>query len=701
MNRASTRRRLLNGIFILLLIAGAFYAENALAVKPAWPPPRTGDPLPRRPEPADPPFHHEPLAPSLAERRQLYLDYVSALPTPPERGGIWVDLAKLENGARQVSPAALDSALAFVDAREDTADFTLAGLVRLYYKQAGRGILSAEDEARLKSSLLNFKYWLDEPNPTFMELWTENHQILAFSAEYLAGQAFPDEIFPNNGQTGEWHRQHGREKLLRWIDFRARTGMAEWDSVPYYDMDFAALLNLAEFAREDDVALKAAMMLDVLFFDMASDSFYGQYATSHGRAAASHVKSAAGDSLLTLQAVAWGTGRFQGADMASVSFVTSPRYQLPGAIQAVAQDHPPEVTSFERQSIPVTREAAALYGLSFNSMEDIDIWWGMGAFTHPRVIDLTIATADSWNLWHYPDFAPLKDLAQALKKLHLLGPASQLLDPDSNGTVTSEVNKVTYRTPEYQLSNAQDYRKGEKGYQQHIWQATLSPYAVVFVTNPDSLRENDSQRPSYWASNGRLPRSAQYRNLLVSLYNIDRHPSPSILEARHYGFTHAYFPKWAFDQVVEAPAKGGGGWVFGKAGDGYIALYSHQPYRWQTEGPDAGQEIIALGLQNAWICQMGRKEVDGSFEEFILKITQARLQVDGLNVTYDAPGVGRVEFGWSGPLLVDGRETPLQGYARFNNPYGSSAYGSGVYHFELGEQSVDLNFSALTRTVKP
>lgn len=701
MNRSSSRRRLLNGILVLLIISGAFYAENALALKPAWPAAREGEPLPRRPLPDDAPFLKEPLAPSFAERRQKYLEYVSALPTPAERGGIWTDLAKLENGGRVLSAEALDAALAFVDAREDTADFTLAGLVRLYYKQRGRGVLSVEQEERLKSSLLNFKYWLDEPNPTFMELWTENHQILAFSAEYLAGQAFPNEVFPNNGQTGAWHMQHGREKLLRWIDFRARTGMAEWDSVPYYDMDFAALLNLAEFAADDDVTLKAQMMLDVLFFDMASDSFYGQYATSHGRAAAGHVKSAAGDSLMTLQSIAWGTGRFQGVDMASVSFVTSSRYQIPAVIEAVAQDHPEEVTSFERHSIPVTPQAAEQYGLAFDRAEDLEIWWGMGAFTHPRVIDLTIATADSWSLWHYPDFEPLKDLAQALKKVRLLGPASFLLDPDSNGTLTSEVNKVTYRTPDYQLSNAQDFHKGEKGYQQHIWQATLSPYAVVFTTNPDSMRENDSQRPSYWASNGRLPRSAQYRNLLVSLYNIDRHPSPSILEARHYGFTHAYFPKWAFDQVVEAPMEGGGGWIFGQKGDGFVALYSHLPYRWQTEGPDAGQEVIALGLQNVWICQMGRKAVDGSFEEFILHITQADLEVDGLNVNYAAPGVGHMEFGWSGPLLVDGRETPLQGYARFGSAYGVAPFGSGLYRFELGEQSLDLDFEAGTRVIKP
>ena len=99
------------------------------------------------------------------------------------------------------------------------------------------------------------------------------------------------------------------------------------------------------------------------------------------------------------------------------------------------------------------------------------------------------------------------------------------------------------------LSTAQDYRPGEEGAQQHIWQATLGPYAVVFVTNPGP--HGRSQGPGYWSSNGRMPRNAQYRNVLISIYNIERHVVPGRLESRPYGYTHAYFPKWAFDEVIE------------------------------------------------------------------------------------------------------------------------------------------------------
>jgi hypothetical protein len=693
------KKRTIGLALILIVAVGALVVDAVTAVRPRWPEAREGAPIPQRPDPDDSPFHQTPLAPTYEERQALFLAYVAEQETPESRGGIWTDIAKLAyDDATPISEAALRSAVDFVNAREDTADFVMAGLMRLYHQHADSGALTAEQVRAIEEAVLNFKYWLDEPSPTYMELWTENHQILAHSAEYLAGQLFPDRVFSNNGQTGRWHMEAARQRLLRWIDWHARTGMAEWDSVTYYRMDLAALMNLVDFAEDEEVSRRAAMMVDLLLFDIAVDSFYGQYGTSHGRATASGVKSAANDGVVTVQALVWGLGRFQSSDdMGAISLATSERYQIPPVIEAVGLDMPEAYTNRERHSIPVTEEAAAQYGLRFDNLDDIGIWWGMGAFTHPKVIDLTIRTADEWDLWHYPDFRPLKDLAGALQSLGLLSEATALLDPDPNGTLTSEVNKITYRTPDTMLSSAQDYRKGEKGYQQHIWQATLGPYAVVFVTNPDSLREDDKHRPSYWASQGRLPRTAQYQNLLIALYDIDRHPSPSILEARHYAFTHAYFPQWAFDEVREARNSDGGGWILGRKGDGYVALYSHQPYEWQTEGPDAGQEVIALGRRDVWLCQLGRRAVDGSFEDFVAAVTGAELEVRGLEITYQAPGIGEVTFDWDGPLRVDGREIPLGGYARWDNPYTQAEFGTGQFVIEHSGRRLELDFERGTR----
>lgn len=695
------RKSMILILSLVLLAVGAVIAWRATAVRPAWPPARTGTPVPARPQPDDPPFHRQPFAATFDERRAAYLAWAAARPTPADRGGIFTDILKLAHDPRAtLSEAALKDALDFVNARNDTADFTMAGLIRLLYLFGDR--MTPEQRSGIESALLNFKYWLDEPSPTPMELWTENHQILSHSAEYLAGQLFPDKTFTNDGRSGRQHLTIARDRILRWIDWHARTGMAEWDAVIYYRMDIAALLNLADFAVDEEVAKRAAMMVDLLLFDMVSDSYYGQYVSSHGRATAESIKSQAGQSIGTLQALAWGLGRFSSAsEMASVALATSPRYRVPPLIEAIARDVPAEITNLERHSIPVTDEAARRYGLRFDAIEDVPIWWGMEAFTHPKTVALTVRTADAWNLWHYHDFRDLQAIGKPLARLGLLSIATQLFDPDPNGTWLLEVNKITFRTPDYVLASAQDYRKGEKGYQQHIWRAALDPYAVVFVNNPDSLREDDRHRPSYWASDGRLPRTAQVRNVLIALYDLPEHAGLPPFEARHYLFTHAYFPRWAFDEVREVASPRGGGWILGRKGDGYLALYAGQPYRWQTEGPDAGQEIIALGRRAVWLVQLGRRAVDGPFEAFVEAVTSAPLTVRGLAVTYRAPGVGEVTFDWHGPLRVDGQEVSLRNYPRFGNPYTRSAeFGTAVYRFEFAGRRLELDFPAGVRRIE-
>jgi hypothetical protein len=680
-------------ILIAVLVFGAVVFDLKAAVRPDMPPQREGASEPMRPAADDPPFNQQPIAPTFAERRQLYFDWVVAQPTSDEKGGVWTDIIKLTAGGESVNPASFQAALDFVNNREDPSDFYMTALIRLYYQFAGTGKLTAEQETEIKQAILNWKYWLDEPGTTYVEMWTENHQILNHSAEYLAGQLFPEDDFSNNGQTGRWHMEHARAMILEWIDLRARAGFSEWDSETYYPEDLAPLLNLVDFAEDQELATRAAMLVDVILFDVAVDSYYGQLATSSGRITTGSIKTA-NSSMTTIAALAWGQGRFTtSSNMGAVALATSRNYEVPPVIQALALDNPEEYLNFERHSFDL--DDAPEFGLDITDVNDAPLFWGMGAFTLPDVINLTIETADTWNLWHYPDFKDLKDIAKALQAINGLPLASRLLDPESNGIHMGEVNKLTYRTPDYMVSSAQDFRPGEKGYQQHIWQATLSSYAVVFTNNPDSLRSDDKHRPSYWMANGRQPRVGQYHNVLIAIYDLPRYKSaPSPLEARHYAFTHAYFPQWAFDEVIEQD-----GWVFGRAGDGYVALYSAQPYQWVTEGPDADQEIAAPGYKNVWICQLGRLSVDGTFEDFIGAITGAQLSVDGLQVEFDSPGNGLVEFGWADQFTLDQEAVSLSGYPRFDNPYTQVDFGSLLYEITYQNLWLRLDFEQGTREI--
>jgi hypothetical protein len=435
------------------------------------------------------------------------------------------------------------------------------------------------------------------------------------------------------------------------------------------------------------------MLVDLILFDIAVDSFHGHFATSHGRVTASGIKSAH-TSMATIIALAWGQGKFTTtSNMGAVALATTPNYIVPPVILSLALDNPEEYTNYERHSFNL--DEAADWGLDITDINDTPRFWGMGAFTNPPVINQTILTADDWNLWHYPDFKDLKDIAKGLQAVNALPLASRLLDPDPNGVLMNEVNKITYRTPDYQLSSVQSFRPGEKGYQQHIWQAALGPYAVVFTNNPDSLRADDKHRPSYWMANGRQPRTGQVKNVLIALYDIPRYPSaPPPLEARHFAFTHAYFPRWAFDEVIEQ-----NGWIFGRKGDGYVALYSHEPYEWVTEGPDADQEVISLSRKNVWVVQLGRKSVDGPFESFVSSVSSTPLNIRGLKVEYQAPGLGLVTFDREGDLTLDGEVIPLDGYPRWSNPYTQAEFGSDQFTIEYQGQSLFLDFESAERLI--
>ncbi|MBQ1503815.1 MAG: hypothetical protein IIZ49_00325, partial [Oscillospiraceae bacterium] len=194
-----------------------------------------------------------------------YLQYVvecaKKAPQMDNRMGVFrnvnVELAKMELAMRGISNEPIeyekmDGALDYLDARNDCGDFIIPAFARMLNAHRGTGRLDEEYAKKIEKSLLGFKYWLDEPGEVHACFFTENHQILFHSAEYLVGQLFPDKIF-DNGQTGEWHRQHAIPFIRRWEDWRIRFGFSEWLCQGYYAEDMLGLLGLAHYAAEDDI----------------------------------------------------------------------------------------------------------------------------------------------------------------------------------------------------------------------------------------------------------------------------------------------------------------------------------------------------------------------------------------------------------------------------------------------------------------
>ena len=66
-----------------------------------------------------------------------------------------------------------------------------------------------------------------------------------------------------------------------------------------------------------------------------------------------------------------------------------------------------------------------------------------------------------------------------MRAARLLPLLAWVLRHDLTRNLREEVNAYTYRTPDTMLSSAQDWRPGYGGDQQHAWQATLGPDAVM------------------------------------------------------------------------------------------------------------------------------------------------------------------------------------------------------------------------------
>lgn len=626
-----------------------------------------------------------------AERREALLRHYA-------RGGgsVYDQLARLALDLEIDEKPFLD-AFEFIDARHDCADFRLHPVLRFLYQYTGKTGISDDLTSRARETVLNFKYWPDEPGIDSMCTWSENHHILFAAGGYLAGQLFPDAIFTNNGDTGREKMAAHRTRIMRWLDLRYKAGFCEWLSNVYYPEDIAALINLVDFCQDEEIAQRAAMVMDLLLADIVFNSYRGLFGCSHGRTYEGHKKFALRESTSGVSYLITGMGNQRGGGMGAASLVLSERYRAPRVLTEIAHDYDREVM-LNRQRMSIRSEDAKKWGLAFDNAEDGMVWLSMEAYTHPQMIPLLIDMFDQFNWWQnrfFEPFAPYRGFLKFCRQYGLLPVVAKIFESDLTRNMRDEVNVYTYRTPDYMLSTAQDWRRGFGGDQQHIWQASLAPDAVCFTTHPvrpaRMSARSAGRTPNLWDGSGNLPRAAQLENVAIVIYHISTRTGLYITHDLLY--THAWLPKEQFDEIVEAE-----GWVFARRGDGYLALRSQQPAHWQEEpGPDQQRCLIAPGRRNIWICELGRRATDGEFSEFQKRILDAPLHFESLQVSYESPSQGRLEFDWNGPLKKNGQTVPLGDYPRYDNPYTQTAFPADSVTFRHNDHWLELDWTNLRR----
>jgi hypothetical protein len=244
-------------------------------------------------------------------------------------------LAAFASSGAGVSDAGVAVALRMLAERADCADFEAVGLMHLWHRVPA-GAWAAGLRDRVREALLGFKYWIDQPGLDAMCYFTENHQLVWHTAETLAGEAFPDATFTNTGWSGAKHAEHGRALAREWIERRLAGGFSEFDSNAYLAIDTLALVSLAEFCTDPELAELAAGLADRVLFSLAANSWRGIHGAAHGRSYVPTLRSSRLEETAPIMWLCFGVGALNDAVLPVTALATARRYAVPEAIRAVA-----------------------------------------------------------------------------------------------------------------------------------------------------------------------------------------------------------------------------------------------------------------------------------------------------------------------------------------------------------------------------
>jgi len=554
----------------------------------------------------------------------------------------------------------IERSLSMLYDRVDCQDFAMAALIRMLHRYPESRLLTSQRRQAIADACLQAKYHPLDPGADACVWFTENHQALYFSTEYLLGQLFPDAEFANTGKLGCWHRERGRERMYQWLDHRTRFGFCEWNAMGYYSMNVVALLNLAEFAADPILRHRAHVVLELLLFHVAINTWRGIGAGSQGRAYEHQIKGMP-EMVRFAQALWWAKEGVAVSERTTL-FLCASDYDVPAILGQVARDLDRPVVCRERHSLHP--DAGPAYGVYPDRQRDIWFWGAAGMIEHENVVDTHYAwfNGEGRNSKYWSS----RDHYRACRV------AGKPTGTEDIGYAMTTANVYTYRTPDYLLSCTQSYRPGCPGNIQHIWTAVLGPQATIYGTNPVVDGAIPNGRPGPWQGNGILPHAVQCRNVLLALYRIRPKQiryftEPWPIQER----VHIWVPRQHLDEVVDQDGR-----LYIRRGPTYLAIASNPPgawrddNEWNIEGPD-----IALALE------AGSERDDGSFADFIIRQAASQLEGDRDRLVYHSPSVGALTTGWQQPLTVNGTVQPTDDYPRFDNPWCQADFG--VTHFDL------------------
>lgn len=542
----------------------------------------------------------------------------------------------------------------YVDARLYRADHRALALLKCLFDSDLPGHLA--DQAA--ESLLGFRYSVFEPGSDSMTLWTENHQVVVATAEYLAGQLLADRPFTNDGRSGIRHKRAAQSRLMVWLSDRFRFGFSEWLSNTYLANDLAALAMLVEHADDEELVLRATMVMDVALADIALHSFQGQFSPSMGRAYPEQKMDPSKAEIAPIMASVFGQPPSHvDIDELSSLFVVCRNYQVPRAIREIALEMPVRHVLTSQGLDPSEVRGELRRHPQYPRTQGTELmrfWWGQQAITTPDTIVESMRAIKAFGLADDRTLAPMRRFRRLPERA--LTPTLLALNPITTGAALYRANVQTLTTANYLLSSVQRHQPGSFGHQQHIWHASLPGNIQVFGTHPGATQlaqENRPVSPGPWTGNGINPDVAQHHNVLLAQYNLIGRRG--MLEGHRQTMVHIHFPFVLFDQTRLGPA-----WVAGRRANSYVGILGTHHFEQISE-----TEIVQRGAHTGYAVVLGDDEEYTSLGGFLRQLKQYRLRLEGDRLSLTSP-YGRYELSFGGDFRVN-RQLIDANYQRYDS----------------------------------
>jgi len=426
---------------------------------------------------------------TLEEHRQSAIEALAAVHKEPNKAKfvtfVYDVIARYATGTN--TPEDFDLLLNDMDViqgRPDCADFTLNGMLRLFLRY---DITDERVQKRMKEVCQDFRFWMDEKGSDGMCFWSENHALLFFGCQMLAGKLYPDMLFTRSQRTGKEQYETGARLCREWVQSVLETGFEEFLSGGYTCATTAALLNVIDFGPED-LKADAVKALDKMLRNVCKHTFKG---------------------------VSFGP---QGRVYRGVLFPHDAEVQA--LINYINPNTPYHTTSW----------AAGLGCSAYKIPEDF-------IPTMENPINETYPTGNGEiTLLKTKDYLVTSLASPRVSNPGWSNEVYYKEDPYKTGYFTAMYTKALNE----RFHGTTLFEPGVYGYQQHFMYLVLDLDCIVFMNHPGGTHDHCSNRPGYWYGNGLMPAQRQVGNVIGTVYSlVDEHP---------VNFTHVYWPTQSFDE---------------------------------------------------------------------------------------------------------------------------------------------------------